>query len=54
MEKLLTIEGVAEYLAVSRATIYRLLKAGNIPHKKVNGHYRFKLSEINEWIEVER
>jgi excisionase family DNA binding protein len=52
MEKLLTIEQVAEALQVKKSTIYSLVCRKRIPHVKLTGKIlRFKLSELQKWIE---
>jgi len=50
MAQLMTIEEVAGYLRVTKKTIYRLLKRGNIPATKVGRQWRFDKASINEWL----
>jgi excisionase family DNA binding protein len=47
---IMDVKEVAEYLALSPTTIYRMLTAGEIPNVKVGGQYRFPKSVIDEWI----
>jgi excisionase family DNA binding protein len=50
MAQLMTVEEVAGYLRVTKKTIYRLLKRGNIPATKVGRQWRFDKASINEWL----
>ena len=47
---LMTTKELAEYLQLDRMTIYKLLKAGDIPANRVGHHWRFLRSDIDEWI----
>ena len=51
MAELMTVEEVAQYLRVTRKTIYRLLKQGKIPATKVNKQWRFKRASIDDWLQ---
>ena len=48
MTKLMTVEEVADYLRVTRKTIYRLLGRGGIPATKVGHQWRFNKTSIDE------
>jgi len=48
---LMTIEDLADYLKVSRRTIYEWLKSNKIPAVKLIGQWRFKRDKIDAWIE---
>jgi len=48
--EIMTIREVAEYLKVNERTIYRLLSAKKLPAFKVGGSWRFKRSDIDNWI----
>lgn len=50
-EGLMTIEDVAEYLKVTRRTIYEWLKHNKIPAVKLIGQWRFKKERIDAWID---
>ena len=41
-----TVPEVAEFLRVSRQTIYMMVKNGKIPHFRVGSKVRFKRSDI--------
>jgi PTS system nitrogen regulatory IIA component len=51
MEKeILTPEEVAEYLRVSEKTVYNWAQKGEIPAGKIGTAWRFKKSDIEEWV----
>ena len=53
----LTIEQVASLIGVPKSFIYRRTARGHgdpIPHYRLGGHLRFKLADIEEWIEAHR
>ncbi|MDO8577730.1 MAG: response regulator [Dehalococcoidales bacterium] len=48
--ELMTLEEVAGYLRVNEKTIYRLLSGGDIPASKIGHLWRFKATEIDDWL----
>lgn len=48
---LLTIAEVAAYLSIKQKTIYAKVEAGNIPSYRIGGLIRFRLDEIDAWLE---
>ena len=53
----LNIEQVAEIIGVPKSFIYRRTARGHgdpIPHYRLGGHLRFKLDDVEEWIERHR
>jgi excisionase family DNA binding protein len=50
LERLLTVEQVAEYLNVDKFTVYRLLAQKQLPGFKVGNQWRFKLEIIEAWL----
>lgn len=50
-EELMTIEELADYLKVSRRTIYEWLKEQKIPAVKLIGQWRFKKEKIDSWLD---
>ncbi len=53
-ETLITIKDVTKLLNISRTTVYRLLEKGDIPSYKIGNQLRFKLSEIEAYIEASK
>jgi len=51
MDKLLTVEEIAEYLSLKPSTIYQWTHQGSIPHVKLGNRVRFKVSQIERWLE---
>jgi len=51
MTDLMTVPEVANYLRVTRKTIYRLLGRGDIPATKVGHQWRFAKTAIDEWLQ---
>ena len=47
----LTTEEVLEYLQVNLRTVYRLIKAGQIPAVRVGRQWRFRKTDIDRWLE---
>ena len=48
--RVLTIPEVSEYLRVSRQTIYRMLRRGDIPAFRIGGDWRFNIEDLEHWI----
>ena len=53
MAHLMTVEELAEHLRLTKRTIYRLLKKGNIPAVKVGHEWRFDKEAIDKWLQPE-
>ena len=53
-ERYVNIQDVAEFLNVKRSTVYKWIQEGFIPHYKLKGAIRFKLSEIENWMKRRR
>jgi excisionase family DNA binding protein len=51
METYLTIEEVAGYLKLAKQTIRKYVLNKSIPYRKVQKSVRFRLSEIERWID---
>lgn len=51
IEHWLSLEEIANHLGVSKETIRGWIKKGTIPNYKVGRQYKFKLSEVDTWIE---
>jgi excisionase family DNA binding protein len=50
MAELMTVEEVADYLRVTKKTIYRLLEGNKMPATKVGRQWRFDKTSIDEWL----
>jgi len=54
MDKLLTVDEVAEYLRLNRDTVLRKARKGEIPAIKIGYRsYRFYKEQIDEWLRGE-
>jgi repressor LexA len=49
-QDILTIDEVAGYLKVNIRTVYRMLKANEVPAFKVRNQWRFKKDDVDGWI----
>jgi PTS system nitrogen regulatory IIA component len=49
-DEILTIEDVAKYLRVSERTVYDWAQKGDIPSGKIGTAWRFKKTEIENWV----
>ncbi len=47
----MTLEEVADYLRLSKDTLYRMAKSGKIPASKVGTQWRFRRSEVEAWLD---
>jgi len=55
MGELMTTEELAEYLGMHQDVLRRMARAGRLPCYKLFGtRFRFRKSEIDEWIEAQR
>lgn len=52
IEEILTIDEVAQYLRVSVRTVYEWAQKGEIPAGKIGTVWRFKKTEIEQWINI--
>ncbi len=51
IQRWLSVEEIANYLGVSKDTVRAWIKKETIPYYKVGRFYKFKLEEIDEWIQ---
>ena len=49
----MTVDDLADYLKVSRRSVYNMAKAGKIPAVKVVGQWRFYRPVIDRWLAEE-
>ena len=50
----MTVRDVAGHLNVDEKTVYRLAQRGELPGFKVAGTWRFKRSDLEDWIELQK
>lgn len=50
VEKWVNLEDVAIHLSVSQDTIRTWIKEGKLPFYRAGKRYKFKISEIDEWV----
>jgi len=53
-DEILTIQELAEYLKLNEKTAYRLASEGKLPGFKVGGSWRFKMTDLEAWIEEQK
>jgi excisionase family DNA binding protein len=51
LETYLTIEGLAEYLKIAEQTVRRWVLNREIPYHKIKKVIRFRISEIEKWVD---
>lgn len=49
-KQFLDIEGVSDYLAISKSFIYKKVAAKEIPYHKIGSRTLFDIDEINMWV----
>ena len=50
-EKWVSLEEIAEHMGLSKDTIRNYIKKQQIPYYRISKQYKFKISEIDAWIE---
>ncbi len=51
LERLLTVQDISSLLGLKKSYVYYLTHQKKIPHMKINGHLRFRQSDIDEWLQ---
>lgn len=49
-DRWLSVEDIAEYLGISRDTVYTWLSARGMPAHKVGRLWKFKRDEVDQWV----
>ena len=49
-EKWVNLEDIAVYLSMSEDSVRTWFKEGKLPYYRVGKRYKFKISEVDEWI----
>lgn len=50
-EKWVSLEEIAEHMGLSKDTICNYIKKQQMPYYRIGKQYKFKISEIDTWIE---
>ena len=45
-----SVEDVAKHLGVAKDSVYRWIDSRNLPAHKIGRLWKFKLSEVDEWV----
>ena len=53
-DEILTLREIADYLKLTERTLYRLTQEGKLPGFKVGNSWRFRLRDIDAWIEAQK
>ena len=53
-DEILTLKQVADYLKLTERTLYRLIQEGKLPGFKVGNSWRFRLRDIDAWLEAQK
>jgi len=49
-EPWISVEQIAEHLGVTRDSIYRWIDAKGLPAHKIGRLWKFKVSEVDDWV----
>jgi len=49
-ERWLSVEEIAAHLGISKETVYRWLEKDKIPAHRVGRLWKFKASEVDQWV----
>jgi excisionase family DNA binding protein len=49
-EKWVNLEDIAVHLSVSEDTVRLWIKDGKLPFSRAGKRYKFKISEVDEWV----
>lgn len=53
-DQIMTLKEVAEYLKLTDKTAYRLAAEKKLPGFKIGGSWRFKMTDLDAWIEAQK
>jgi excisionase family DNA binding protein len=51
---ILTVEDLHTYLRIPKPTLYVLAQSGRIPAAKIGRHWRFRRTDIDEWLKSQQ
>ncbi len=46
------MDAIARHLNVSRDTVYRWIRARDMPAHKVGRQWKFRISQVDEWVQA--
>jgi excisionase family DNA binding protein len=49
-EQILTLDEAAAYLQIGKRSLYKLVKAGDVPGRKVLSRWRFEKESLRKWV----
>ncbi|WP_255407784.1 MULTISPECIES: helix-turn-helix domain-containing protein [unclassified Achromobacter] len=49
-DRWLSVEEIAEYLGVSKDTVYAWISKRNMPAHRIGRFWKFKSEEVDEWV----
>jgi excisionase family DNA binding protein len=52
-EPWVSVEDVATHLGVAKDSVYRWIESHNLPAHRVGRLWKFKLSEVDQWVRTE-
>jgi excisionase family DNA binding protein len=52
-ERWASVEDVAKHLGVAKDSIYRWIETRSLPAHKIGRLWKFKLSEVDEWVRAD-
>ncbi len=52
--EILTVEELHTYLKIPKPTLYALAQGGRIPAAKVGRHWRFRKTDVDEWLNAQK
>lgn len=50
-DRWLSVQEIAQYLGISKETVYRWLDLKKIPAHKIGKQWKFKTSEVDNWVQ---
>ena len=53
-DEIMTLQEVSEYLKIAEKTLYGYAQKGILPGIKIGSAWRFRLADINDWLETQR
>jgi len=48
--EIMSLSELAEYLKVSKSTLYKLVQQGDLPGQKIGKQWRFHKKAVDEWL----